>query len=222
MCLLIHQPAPTVFSDAFLADVYASNSDGLGIMYADGGELVVAKSLPASSLEFVRFYRDHAEGRECVIHARMKTHGDIDLDNCHPYSVTARVALAHNGILSTGNAWDKSKSDTWHFVRNVIGPALEAREHLLVDQAWLSFVGDLIGSGNKFGIMSADGTVAIINRASGVEFEGAWLSNTYAWSAHKFGVGTGRAYGYSARVWEWDLDSGYGFTPARPSNSSVD
>jgi hypothetical protein len=208
MCLLIHQPSSTVFSDDFLVDVYSHNQDGLGLMYATGGKLVVVKSLPETAEAFVAFYRAHAEGRECVIHARMRTHGDVDLENCHPYAVTDRVALCHNGILSTGNSWDRSRSDTWHFVRNVVAPALEGREALLADPDWQAFMGSLIGSSNKLGLMSADGTVAIINRASGVEFEGAWLSNTYAWTPARHGVGSPpRHYTYgSTRVWDWEAD----------------
>lgn len=215
MCLLVHQPASTVFSDEFLLDVYSSNRDGIGVMFADGGELRVLKALPSSGPEFVRFYRDHIEGRESVWHARMQTHGDIDLENCHPYAVTDRVALAHNGILATGNDWDKSRSDTWHFIRNIVRPALLADESLAACPTWQSFIGDLIGRQNKFGVMTASGAVSIINRASGLEFEGAWLSNTYAWSAAKFGVGIGKpsryvtawdsydweTSGYSGRVW---------------------
>ena len=212
MCLLVHQPASTRFSDDFLVDVYSANRDGLGVMFAEGGQLYVHKLLPKTSDEFVDFYRAHAEGRECVWHARMMTHGDIDFENCHPYRVTDRVSLAHNGILSTGNSWDKSRSDTWHFIRNIIRPAIEAREELLVDDEWLSFVGDLIGSTNKFGMMSADGTVAIINRKAGVTFEGAWLSNTYAWSAHRFGVSSGVRTSYArGNIWSTGYGYGYGY-----------
>lgn len=211
MCLLVHQPSSTRFSDDFLVDVYSANRDGLGVMFAEGGQLYVHKVLPATADEFVDFYRAHAEGRECVWHARMMTHGDIDFENCHPYRVTDRVSLAHNGILATGNSWDATRSDTWHFIRNIIRPAIEAREELLVDDEWLSFVGDLIGSTNKFGLMSADGTVAIINRKAGVMFEGAWLSNTYAWSAHRFGVGSGAVRTSYARGNIWASGYGYGY-----------
>jgi len=211
MCLLVHQPSSTTFSDEFLADVYSGNRDGIGVMYSSGGQLVVVKALPASVDQFIAFYREHIEGRESVWHARMQTHGDIDLENCHPYGVTSRVALAHNGILSTGNAWDKSKSDTWHFIRNVIRPAIEADESIVLDPTWQSFVGSLIGSSNKFGMMTASGSAVIINRAAGVEFRGAWLSNTYAWSAQKFGVGARSVSTRytSSRIWSgysWDDD----------------
>jgi len=221
MCLLVHQPASTTFSDDFLADVYSSNRDGIGAMYASGGQLVVVKSLPESADQFIAFYREHIEGRESVWHARMQTHGDIDLENCHPYPVTARVALAHNGILSTGNSWDQSRSDTWHFIKNIIRPAVEGDESIVFDPTWQSFIGGVIGGSNKFGLMTASGAAVIINRAAGVEFRGAWLSNTYAWSAHKHGLGSRAiASRYSGgRVW-----GGYGwdeYDDALPVSSSA-
>jgi len=217
MCLLVHQPASTRFSDEFLVDVYSANRDGLGVMFSEGGKLHVYKVLPKTSREFVDFYRAYAEGRECVWHARMMTHGDINLDNCHPYRVTDRVHLAHNGILATGNDWDTSRSDTWHFIRNIIGPAVESRESLLLDDEWLSFIGDLIGGGNKLGLMSADGVVAIINRQSGVTYSGAWLSNTYAWSAHRFGMASAPVRSYATPIWE-----GYGLGDYSGSRSRGD
>jgi hypothetical protein len=187
MCLLVSQPAGADFTDAFLLDVYAKNEDGLGIMYAEGGSLHVRKSLPASGKDFIEFYREHGSKRNCIWHARMKTHGDIDIENCHPYQVTADIWMAHNGILSTGNDADRAKSDTWHFIKNVLGPALTADPDLLLDLQWIDFMGHVIGSSNKFGLLRADGVTCIINRRSGVEFSNSWLSNTYAWTPSRFG-----------------------------------
>lgn len=187
MCLLVKQPKTTSFTDDFLKDVYTRNSDGLGVMYAEDNKLHVYKCLPASAQDFVDFYRKHADGKDCVWHARMQTHGDIDMDNCHPYQVTDDIWLAHNGVLSTGNSWDKAKSDTWHFIHNVLKPALSHNPDLILDPSYQSFLGDMIGRGNKFGLVRADGQTVIINEQSGVNFVGAWLSNTYAWSTTKFG-----------------------------------
>lgn len=187
MCLLTQQPASVSFTDAFLLDVYAKNSDGLGVMYAEDGKLHVYKCLPANGQDFVDFYRKHAANRDCMWHARMKTHGDIDMENCHPYSVTEDIWLAHNGVLSTGNDADHTKSDTWHFIKNVLRPALTADPNLMLDPEWVDFMGSVIGSSNKFGILRSDGASCVINRDSGVEFEKSWLSNTYAWSPSRFG-----------------------------------
>lgn len=187
MCLLVKQPATTAFTADFIEDVYQKNSDGFGVMYAEDGKVHVYKCLPRTAQEMVDFYVKHAEGRDCIWHARMQTHGDIDIDNCHPYKVTDDIYLAHNGVLSCGNASDKTKSDTWHFIRNIMRPALTADPDLMLDPQWQAFIGNMIGTGNKFGLVRADGEMVVINEKSGVEFVGAWLSNTYAWSTYKFG-----------------------------------
>ena len=187
MCLLVKQPASTVFTDEFLKDVYSKNQDGFGIMYAEAGKVHVFKCLPTNAAEFIDFYRKHAEGKDCVWHARMQTHGDVDLENCHPYRVTDTIWMSHNGVLSTGNDADATRSDTWHFIRNVLSPSLQSDPDLILDQDWLDFIGSMIGGSNKFGFVRADGEIAIVNQRSGVEFVGAWLSNTYAWSANTFG-----------------------------------
>jgi hypothetical protein len=202
MCLIIHQPKKLNLSEQLLTDIYNRNSDGLGIMYAEKGKLRVHRSLPKSAAEFIAAYEAHGAGREIVLHARMTTHGDTDLDNCHPFAVTPRVALAHNGILSFGNEWDKTKSDTWHFVQRVITPAVAYDEALIHDAAWQKYIGAVIGSSNKFAMMDRHGQVSIINRDSGVEFLGAWWSNTYAWPAAAYGCKSNYS-GYR----DWDYGS---------------
>lgn len=225
MCLLVNQPATTAFTDDFIEDVYLKNSDGFGVMYAEDGKVHVYKCLPRNAQDMIDFYRAHAEGRDCVWHARMQTHGDIDLDNCHPYRVTDDIWLAHNGILSTGNASDKTKSDTWHFIHNVLAPALKGDPDLMLDLGWQKFIGSMIGTGNKFGLVRADGKTVIINESAGVTFVGAWLSNTYAWSTTKFGFrsayqaqsGYSDSYSVSGRhnqAWwagRYDEDEDYGY-----------
>jgi hypothetical protein len=195
MCLLTQQPASVNFTDAFLLDVYTKNKDGLGVMYAESGKLHVYKSLPANGQDFVDFYRMHVANRDCIWHARMKTHGDIDMENCHPYRVTDDIWMAHNGILSTGNDADHSKSDTWHFIKNVLRPALTADPNLMLDLEWINFMGNIIGGSNKFGLLRSDGETCIINRSSGVEFSNSWLSNTYAWTPSRFGFQSPQARG---------------------------
>lgn len=212
MCLLVNQPKATSFTDEFLSDVYSKNKDGLGVMYAEGGKVHVFKCLPANAQDFIDFYRAHADGKDCVWHARMQTHGDIDMDNCHPYRVTDDIWMAHNGILSTGNDADATRSDTWHFIRNVLTPALTANPDLLLDSDWQAFVGDMIGTGNKFGFVRSDGKIVVINKRAGVEFVGAWLSNTYAWSPVKFGFqvayqgSSGYAQGQGSGYGSYDRD----------------
>lgn len=188
MCILIKHSPETNFNKDDIEDFYSFNPDGMGVMYGDGNKLHVTKSL-GSVEEIWNIYNDICIGRECVIHFRMKTHGNIDLINCHPYHVTDKIWLAHNGILSASNPIRKEMSDTWHLIEYVIKPIAESNIGLLFDTCFQTYIGSLIGSTNKLCYAHADGRIAIINESSGVSYKNAWLSNTYAWSANKAGFG---------------------------------
>jgi len=88
MCLLVTQSKKSpILSNQWLEDFYYSNSDGVGVMYVHQNELVIKKVLPKSADDFITFYHSHIVGKNCAFHLRMKTHGLIDLQNCHPYEV---------------------------------------------------------------------------------------------------------------------------------------
>lgn len=193
MCLLIHKPAAVQFTEEELRDFYTRNSDGYGVMYAEGGTLHYAKEL-GSVEQWLSFYGKHAH-REMCIHLRMRTHGDVDLENCHPYPVfgfpgsptaSTGLALMHNGILSTGNSADTKRSDTWHYIRDYLHVILKGEPAFFRTRRFKDLIGKHIGGNNRFALMDGEGHVTIINRDTGVEYKGAWLSNTYAWSALKF------------------------------------
>lgn len=194
MCLLINKPAGVEFTEEHLADFYIRNRDGVGIMYAEDGYLHLNKLLPKSIEDILEFYDQHARGRACAIHYRMRTHGDIDMDNCHPYPVFGfdgqehemPMALMHNGVLHTGNAADKHKSDTWHYIRTYLHRLLKDDPSLAFSPEFTDLIGRHIGSNNKFVLINHLGQINVINKSSGVEFHGAWLSNEYAWSSHKY------------------------------------
>lgn len=190
MCLLITQTNKSpALTDDWLEDFYSYNADGVGVMRAENGALIVEKILPANADDFVRFYRNHIQGKTCAFHLRMRTHGDTDLTNCHPYEVLNQqehgrdLWLMHNGILATGNASDTSKSDTWHYIRDYLRPMLAGAPDYAFTPAFADLVGAHIGSGNKFVLMDNLGNQAIVNQKAGVYWAGLWLSNEYAWSA---------------------------------------
>ena len=193
MCLLIQQTKDVNFTEEHLRDFYSRNKDGIGVMWAEDGHLHYNKIIPRNAQEAVDFYNDTARGKDCCVHYRMRTHGDIDMDNCHPYPVfgfggeTADMPmlLMHNGVLHTGNSEDPSKSDTWHYIRNYLHKLLANDPGLAFDPVFADVIGKHIGN-NRFAIMNHLGDTAIINRSQGVEFQGAWLSNTYAWSYYRF------------------------------------
>lgn len=192
MCLLITQKKTSQkLSNEWLEDFYSSNSDGLGVMYAQDGKLIVEKFLPKDAKDLAHFYKNHIAGRECAYHFRMRTHGDIDLFNCHPYEVLNKsehgldLWLMHNGVLATGNTQDQSKSDTYHYIQNYLKPMLAKNPDYFLEPSFMDLVGSHIGSSNKFVLMDNLGRMVTINEEAGVYWAGLWLSNTYAWSASK-------------------------------------
>jgi hypothetical protein len=192
MCLLLTQSKNSpILSDAWLSDFYSYNQDGVGVMFAHHGELVIKKIIPNTAQEFIDFYRENISGRDCAFHLRMRTHGDIDLLNCHPYEILNRsehgldLWLMHNGVLATGNKADTTKSDTWHYIQNYLKPMLSGNPDFAFHPSFKALIEDHIGASNKFVIMDNEGRQTVINESSGVYWGGLWLSNTYAWSASK-------------------------------------
>jgi hypothetical protein len=189
MCILIHHNPTTQFSIDHIQDFYSHNSDGFGAIVHRPEGVKVIKTIGALD-EIFELYTNEVKGHEAIIHFRMKTHGDIDLINCHPYQVTDDIWMAHNGILNTGNQADVTKSDTWHYIQDYLRPMLSAHPELLHEPAFQKLVSSHIGYSNKFGFMDRGGKVVIINRQSGVDHLDAWLSNTYAWTPSKWGFYT--------------------------------
>ena len=190
MCLLVTQSASSPQLTAkWLTDFYESNADGVGVMYVENGELIVEKLLPKTATDLIQFYHQHIDGRDCAFHLRMKTHGHIDMENCHPYEVLNKdehgvdLWLMHNGVLHTDNKADITKSDTWHYIRDYLRPILEYNPDFAFHPAFAELIGEHIGTGNKFVLMDNLGRQTIINEEQGVYWGGRWLSNTYAWSA---------------------------------------
>jgi hypothetical protein len=96
MCILIHHPKDAVFTSAQLADFYSKNSDGFGAIVKKGNTVEVIKNI-GTLAEIEDLYFDQVACHEAVIHFRMKTHGEIDIANCHPYEVVPGIWMAHIG-----------------------------------------------------------------------------------------------------------------------------
>jgi len=190
MCLLVTQSkiSPKL-SHEWLKDFYSYNADGIGVMRSKNNQLIIEKILPKDADDFINFYEKHIFGFDCAFHLRMKTHGHIDLINCHPYEILNKADhgidlwLMHNGILHTDNKADITKSDTWHYIKNYVVPMLSKNPDYAFTESFNEIISDHIGSSNKFVIMDNLGRQTVINQDQGVYWAGLWLSNTYAWSA---------------------------------------
>jgi len=186
MCILIHHPAGSELTDEHFADFYDKNPDGFGAIINTGRKVDIIKRV-GTLREIQQLYNKFVKGHDAVIHMRWRTHGDVDLANCHPYEVVPGLWMSHNGVLSTGNTADTTKSDTWHYIKDYLQPLLARDPELIHEPAFQTLIERHIGYSNKFGFMSSDGRSVIINRDAGLEHDGIWYSNTYAWTPSKFG-----------------------------------
>jgi hypothetical protein len=191
MCLLItggfaKLQQTLLDTPSLLDNIFSTNEDGVGVMYANQGVVNASKLLPKTTIElraWVAALEPQYPEQQIAMHFRMRTHGDINFEQCHPYPIPDTGAwLMHNGILSSGNAEDKTKSDTWHYAKDVLAPIAAQSADLLHNLAIQKLLSRDIGSTNKFAILTPDGQLSVTNRSSGVEHDGLWFSNTYAWS----------------------------------------
>jgi predicted glutamine amidotransferase len=137
MCIVILKPKGVKITDElFRAFVRSgnSNSDGIGVSIKRKGAkgLSICKGLYKAepfikALKEIELYDDD----EILFHARIRTHGDISNENCHPYIVTTDEGvrdllnednvhypvLAHNGFFSEFHDGSKH-SDTYCYVQS--------------------------------------------------------------------------------------------------------
>src|SRR3546814_19098974 len=84
----------------------------------------------------------------------------------------------HNGTLKL-KARVPGKSDTWHFVTDVLRPLAQRHVGLLSDYAFVQILELGLRADNKLALLDQRlRRIVIVNRAHGVEVDGLWLSNT--------------------------------------------
>lgn len=209
MCLIITGQSSKVRSTllnthGLLSDIFTSNPDGIGFMYGTAKGLKVTKTLPKNLGDATAFIqRLPNDDREIAIHFRWTTHGKTDMVNCHPYDVIpGYIALMHNGILHTGNAADKTKSDTWHFINDYLHTAVSASPDLVYDTGFVAMLEEFIGN-NRFVFMNGEGRMQHVNYDQGIEHDDLWFSNTYAWTPSRlipsYKSATLKTYDYTSK-----------------------
>lgn len=190
--MLIKQAKGTSIPDKWLEDFYVHNADGFGFMYInDNGKLIVKHMIGDIEKIKTAYYKEIA-GKECAIHFRLATHGDVCVENIHPYEViNAKMGtslwLMHNGVLHTGNLKNTKYSDTWHYINDYLKPLISKYPNIWKDPAFINLVEEHIDQ-NRFIMLDQLGNYQIYNRHQGIDYEfdkgkeKFWVSNTYAWS----------------------------------------
>ena len=173
MCIAIYKPEGKEIERETLERCYRVNPDGAGYMFHKNDKLYVKKGF----FSFADFWQSYRRDRtkECVIHFRIKTHGQINKDNCHPYLVNDKFAFVHNGIIS--GYTDNNKSDTWLFNEDVIQPFVNKWGNLgLFEDPIKKLIESRIGY-SKLIFMDNEGNTKIFNEDKGYWDDGVWYSN---------------------------------------------
>ena len=193
MCIIVYKPADTKMPTwATLEVCFRRNPDGAGFMYAGNDGFVHIRKGFMSFSEFKKAFREEKryfdfEKSPVVFHFRIKTHGEVSKECCHPFQVSrdlerlreteckCRYGAAHNGILS-GRSTNGQKSDTMDYIMTIVAPLCKMSGDPTRDKNVKQIIEDTIQT-SRFVLMSGDGDVAIYGK-NWVEEEGIYYSNS--------------------------------------------
>lgn len=179
MCICIAKSATKEISKETLNTCWDHNPDGAGYMYNVNGRLKIKKGF-FTFKDFWNSYSNsvHNKGIKSVIHFRIKTHGDINFTNCHPFRIDEHTGFVHNGIIRNVDTQnDKEKSDTWHFNEKILKPMSNRYAGILETDSMQMLLGEYIES-SKLIFLNDQDKMWVTNPNLGEMHDGCWYSNS--------------------------------------------
>jgi len=173
MCIAIMKSENKKISKTTLQRCYDSNPDGAGFMFAEDKELHVKKGY----FTFKQFYKEYKphENKQVLLHFRIKTHGPIDKNNCHPFLVNSGLGFIHNGIIS--GYGDDKQSDTIQFNNTILKKIVSKHGNMgLFEDPIVELIENVIGY-SKLVFLDRHGNYRIMNEEKGHWNDGVWYSN---------------------------------------------
>lgn len=176
MCIIAVKPEKVEFTKQQCKTMWKENPHGAGFMFATGKKVEIVKGLMTFE-EFWNAYREAGPLRKMVLHFRIKTHGDVNPENTHPFWVVKnKFALAHNGIIRPLiNETSAMESDTAVFARKLgehYGDPIDALTSPFIRETLEAYIGY-----SKVVFMNARGETTILNEQMGTWHKNVWYSN---------------------------------------------
>jgi hypothetical protein len=206
MCLIVNFEPKYNISKELMDNFAKRNNDGFGLMWIQDNRLCHMKFGPDKMDQLYAMY-ESVKAYSGFLHLRMRTHGDTNQDMAHPFNCGFGIYMMHNGVLDAKGE-DKSKSDTWYFVNQVLNPLFKNSKNphkLFRSSAFSDLIHKYLGYNNRV-VIGDRGGWQIFNSNSWYEIKeevtgckGMLVSNTYAWSEptpKKSGVVVGGYYGH--------------------------
>lgn len=177
MCIIVAKPANEVVKESTFAECFRRNSDGAGFMYSTGNKLIVEKGFFKFD-DFMEAYTKN-EDKNVVAHFRIKTHGDVMKENCHPFLISPKLGFAHNGVIQKVTQYSsKEQSDTFVFNQKYLQPFISKYgKRMIGDEAFQGMVEAYIGN-SKLAFLDSQGRITIYNKSFGESVGNVWFSNT--------------------------------------------
>lgn len=184
MCVIVFKKENFLINHEILKYMWDQNPHGAGYMFCKENKLIIVKGLMTFD-KFLTAWKHH-EHLKAVIHFRIKTYGEINAENTHPFYIQKhKVAIAHNGSMTIDKDFlnfcgiqqpISGYSDTWHFANKGLKGLPDNwwnnNKILLLLQAQAKY--------NKFVIMDNTNKITIINEKMGdwLLENNVWVSNT--------------------------------------------
>jgi predicted glutamine amidotransferase len=206
MCIIMFQKEGNErFPKKWVKRAARINDDGMGIIWASKGKLHIYRTLTDLGGIWRRYCSARDIGAAVGLHFRIRTHGDVSKDNCHPFVVNRdangqpTMAMMHNGVVGGLGDLPEGHSDTRHFADEVIS---KLPKGFLQNNAMREVI--TRGALGKYLFMLNDGYWMILRSESGHwdEKENSWFSN-YSYKEYERTVHQ-RSSWKPGQVWDAD------------------
>ena len=190
MCIICAKPQGAKLpTEETLRAMFTHNPHGAGFMYARNGRVEIRKGFMtyADFTQALRHTLDViGEDASLVMHFRITTHGGTCPENTHPFPMTAdiaemrrtsssaRVGVAHNGIIRTVTPRTADVSDTMEFIASVLTPVARKNPSWYNVPRTVRNIEKCI-NGSRLAVMLASGEIVRIG--TWIEHDGCWYSN---------------------------------------------
>ena len=180
MCVICAIPGGEKLpADGVMKHCWEQNPHNGGFMYVNNKNRLVVRKFDDVDKFITALRYDHelhGETSPFVFHLRYATHGDVTLDNTHPFKISKQVAFVHNGTIKrhTKDA-TKAVSDTRVFKNEIL---MNLPTEWLFNPTVGTLLDEYIG-GSKLVIMDNKRRIHIVNEKAGEWVDGLWYSNKY-------------------------------------------
>lgn len=198
MCVIIHRLPNIVIEPAKIEAACTVNADGFGLAIADRGKIELIRELDpkGNNPERVLKLLEEAKDLPILLHLRFKTVGTVNLENCHPFTVTTNdddgldMVMCHNGTMQQFNITGTDFSDSYMFNEMIVKPLIERSllspdvdpKDVLDDEFVQLILEEFVPSHSIVSLMDGNGKTLHIHEKQGFEHEGWWSSNNYSFN----------------------------------------